>query len=120
MFRYALYASVGAVIGSLGRYEVGLAIPHNSTTDFPWATFSVNVLGALIIGVLSQRDRVMTNDGLRHFCVTGVLGGFTTFSALAVETIQLSSRPIVCVVYVLATFGVGLAATSFGRKVTSQ
>ena len=46
--------------------------------------------------------------------VTGILGGFTTFSAIAVETLQLATRPVISITYVLATFAAGLAATHIG------
>jgi CrcB protein len=46
--------------------------------------------------------------------VTGVLGGFTTFSAIAVETLQLASTPLISVTYVVATFAIGIAATHLG------
>ena len=117
MLRHASLAALGAVIGSLGRYGIALLIPHHTSESFPWAPFLVNVLGALIIGMISQRSAIMENDARRHFVVTGVLGGFTTFSALAVEAVQLSARPAMFFIYVCATFGVGLAATHIGRKV---
>jgi CrcB protein len=46
--------------------------------------------------------------------MTGVLGGFTTFSAIAVETLQLASTPLISITYVVATFAVGVAATHIG------
>ena len=83
-------------------------------TSFPWATFLVNVTGALVIGIVASLPKIMSNEARRHFVVTGILGGFTTFSAIAVETLQLATRPVISITYVLATFAVGLAATHVG------
>ena len=94
MGKYALLAAVGAVIGSLGRYAVAEVLPHDPSVGLPWATVAVNLAGALIIGALAARPFVMGNDGLRHFSITGVLGGFTTYSAFAVESVQLVDRPL--------------------------
>jgi CrcB protein len=114
MFKFGLLAAAGAVIGSLARLEVSYLLQRPETTSFPWSTFLVNVIGALLIGFIAAQPSVMTNESRRHFLVTGVLGGFTTFSALAVETLQLASQPVVSVVYVVATFGVGIFATHLG------
>ncbi len=118
MKRLAALAATGAVVGSLLRYIVTLVIPHSDLHSWPWATFAVNVVGAFIIGVVAAMPRVMTNEQLRHFLVTGVLGGFTTFSALAVETIQLNG--IVAWSYIAATFVAGVLATHIGTKVVSS
>jgi CrcB protein len=56
----------------------------------------------------------MNNETRRHFVVTGILGGFTTFSAIAVETLQLASAPLISITYVVATFAVGVATTHIG------
>lgn len=112
-----MLAAVGAVIGSLARFEVSYLLQRPETTSFPWATFLVNVVGALLIGFLAAQPAIMTNESRRHFLVTGVLGGFTTFSALAIETFQLATQPLLSVTYVVATFGVGLLATHLGGLV---
>lgn len=115
MKRLALLAAVGAVIGSLLRYGVGLALPHSDALTWPWATFAVNVIGAFAIGILASVPSVMNSEPRRHFVVTGVLGGFTTFSAFALETIQMQGT--LAFVYVVVTFAVGVSATHLGSKV---
>ena len=62
-------------------------------SGFPWGTFAVNVLGSLAIGlVLGISGRGGLSSGATLFLATGVLGGFTTFSAFSHDTLQLLSR----------------------------
>ena len=68
----------------------------------------------MLIGLIASTPKIMNNETRRHFVVTGVLGGFTTFSAIAVETLQLASTPLISVTYVVATFAIGIAATHIG------
>jgi CrcB protein len=77
----------------------------------------VNAIGALLIGLIASSPNIMNNETRRHFVVTGVLGGFTTFSAIAVETLQLANSPLISITYVVATFAVGVAATHIGSLI---
>jgi CrcB protein len=63
-------------------------------TEFPWGTFSVNVLGSLVMGVLVELFalRLEASQELRAFLTTGLLGGFTTFSAYSAEVVLLIER----------------------------
>lgn len=77
--------SVGGVLGTLARYGLGVAFPHDAT-GFPWATFAVNVAGCCLIGVLMVCiDQLGAHRLIRPFLGVGVLGGFTTFSTYVVE-----------------------------------
>ena len=115
--------AVGGVIGSLGRYAVGLGLPHGSG-DFPWATVLVNVSGAFAMGLLVAFlvARPGAHPLARPFLGVGVLGGWTTFSALAIDVVQLGAADEVQVLiaYVTATFLVGTLAvgggTALGRR----
>lgn len=115
----ALLASValGGVLGSLGRYAVGAALPHQPGA-FPWATFAVNVTGAFAMGLLVAYlvDRPGVHRLARPFVGVGVLGGWTTFSALAMDAVQLgiAGREQVALVYVTATFLLGTLAVAAG------
>ncbi len=82
--------AVGGALGALARYGVGLALPRPAG-GFPLATFLVNTVGCLLIGVLIAVITEWTSSHplLRPFLVTGVLGGFTTFSTYAVDAQQL-------------------------------
>ena len=111
--------ALGGVIGSLGRYAVGLALPHAAGT-FPWATLVVNVSGAFAMGLLVAYlvDRPGVHRLARPFVGVGVLGGWTTFSALAVDVVQLgdADRTQAALVYVAATFLVGTLAVAAGSS----
>jgi CrcB protein len=117
VLKFGLVAAFGAALGSLARLQISYWVQTPSETSFPWSTFIVNVVGALLIGLIASSPNVMNNEMRRHFVVTGVLGGFTTFSAIAVETLQLSSTPLISVVYVVATFAIGVAATHIGSLI---
>ena len=109
--------AAGGVVGSLGRWAVGLALPH-ADGDFPWSTFLVNVSGALAMGLLVEFlvARPGTHRLARPFVGVGVLGGWTTFSALAVDAVGLAAGHHLqtAILYVGATFLVGTLAVAAG------
>jgi fluoride exporter len=109
--------ALGGVIGSLGRYAVGVTLAHPAGA-FPWATLVVNVTGAFAMGLLVAYlvDRPGVHRLARPFVGVGVLGGWTTFSALAVDVVQLGAADEVQLVlgYVGATFLVGTLAVAAG------
>lgn len=82
--------SAGGVLGALARYGLDEAFPHRPG-EWPWATWSINVGGCLLIGVLMVLiSEVSTGQRLlRPFLGVGVLGGFTTFSTAIVDVQQL-------------------------------
>ncbi|MGB9154534.1 MAG: fluoride efflux transporter CrcB [Alphaproteobacteria bacterium] len=82
-----LLVFVGGGIGSVARYAMMKAIGRVISTDFPWHTLGVNLLGALLIGAVAQffALRVSGVETARLLLVTGFLGGFTTFSAFSLE-----------------------------------
>ncbi|MEO5610001.1 MAG: CrcB family protein [Ornithinibacter sp.] len=115
----AVLVAVGAggALGSLGRYAVGLAL-HHAPGGFPWATLVVNVTGALVMGVLVGFlvDRPGAHRLARPFLGVGLLGGWTTFSALAVDVVQLTQAGHVqaALIYVAGTFILGVLAVGGG------
>ena len=112
--------ALGGVIGSLGRYAVGLLLPHGAG-EFPWATVVVNVSGAFAMGLLVAFlvDRPGVHRLARPFLGVGVLGGWTTFSALAMDVVQLGAADHVTLTlaYVTTTFLVGTLAIGAGTVV---
>jgi CrcB protein len=118
--KFGAVAALGAVIGSLARLQVSYLVQTPSETSFPWSTFAVNFIGALLIGLVASSPKIMSNETRRHFVVTGILGGFTTLSAIAVDTLNLSGQPVVSALYVVATFAVGVAATHVGSMLGNQ
>ena len=109
--------AVGGIVGSLGRYAVGAALPHGAG-GFPWATFGVNVTGAFAMGLLVAYlvDRPGVHRLARPFVGVGVLGGWNTVSALAVDVVRLGTHQHVPValLYVGATFILGTLAVAAG------
>ena len=87
-----LAVAVGGALGSLARHFVNLEIAHRFERVVPWATFTVNIVGCLVIGVLAGRiasGRLALSPLLRTFVFVGVLGGFTTFSSFGLDTFTL-------------------------------
>lgn len=79
---------VGAGLGAVLRYVIGGWVNHLLGPAFPWGTLAVNVLGCLALGLLEGAAR---GDGLILFVLgRGVLAGFTTFSTLMLETLNLA------------------------------
>lgn len=87
--RILLYVAVGGAIGSAGRYLVGLWL--RDIPGIPWETFAVNVAGSLALGFLAGvfAGSPDTDVALRTGLTVGVLGGFTTFSTFALESVEI-------------------------------
>jgi fluoride exporter len=90
----ALLVFVGGGLGALGRWGFGLVSTRLWGHAWPWGTLGVNVLGGFVMGmVMGQLMKTgamtPTNDNWRLFLATGVLGGFTTFSAFSLETAKM-------------------------------
>ncbi len=116
-----LLVGLGGFAGSVTRYLIGGWILHQTYPEkFPWSTFAVNVAGCLAIGVLSGlAERFeMISPAARLFLFTGILGGFTTFSAFGLETVYLLRRGELpfAAAYVGGSVIVGLAALWLGLK----
>src|SRR3954462_15942335 len=83
-----LIVAVGGAIGSVARYKLGgFALHHSEGWNFPASTFGVNVLGCFVIGMLAAlaAHHDLFSPSLRLLLFTGLLGGFTTFSAFGYE-----------------------------------
>ncbi len=88
-----LAVMVGGALGAGGRYGVGTLLAAWVGAAFPWATLAVNLTGGLAMGVLAGLVvRGGDTEMVRLFFGVGVLGGFTTFSAFGLETVQLMER----------------------------
>ncbi len=83
-----LWVALGGAIGSMGRYGLGLWLARHD--GFPWATLAANILGSFIIGVCAgffmDEQRKSTSA---IFLIPGFCGGFTTFSAFSLQTVEL-------------------------------
>jgi CrcB protein len=115
--------AVGGVVGSLGRFGIAEVLGPWTGDGWPWATLLANLVGALIIGIVASSRAVAERAAwVRPFLITGVLGGFTTFSALALETGVLldSGRVATAISYVLATMIIGVLAVQAGAAVARR
>ena len=90
MLNYAVLA-LGGAIGTMLRYYISTTIyVYLKNPVFPWGTVIINLLGSLVIGLLAGWNETSPfQPGLRFFLFVGLLGGFTTFSAYSLETINL-------------------------------
>ncbi len=89
-----LWVTLGSALGGLARYWVsGLVASHYGET-FPWGTIVVNVTGCFVIGffaALSGPDgRLLAPSSVRQFVMTGICGGYTTFSSFGLQTLNLA------------------------------
>ena len=93
MFQLLLVAAGGAIGASL-RHLVNLASLRLAGPSFPWSTMAVNVAGSFAMGVFVEllARRFNASNELRLFIATGVLGGFTTFSAFSLDFAVLWER----------------------------
>ena len=113
--------ALGGAAGSVLRWFVTGAVQGlTPTSTFPWGTFVVNAVGSFAIGLLLTLalERVLISPGVRLLLVTGLLGGFTTFSAFSWETLQLlrdGQRPA-ALGYALGSVAVGLTAAFGGSS----
>lgn len=79
--------ALGGAVGASGRYLFGLQAMRLLGIGFPWGTLGVNILGSFIMGLLAESFALRFNVSaeMRSFLMTGVLGGFTTFSAFSLD-----------------------------------
>ena len=114
-----ILVALGGAIGSVCRYKLsGLVLHQTLDWRFPLGTFLVNVIGCLVIGVLAGLilKFEMFSSQSRLFMITGIMGGFTTFSAFGLETFYLIREKefLVASSYVLGSVIVGLFAVLIG------
>lgn len=110
--------AAGGALGALGRWGVSRLVPHADPADLPVATLTVNVAGCLVMGGLMWLVLEVWGERryARPFLGVGVLGGFTTFSAFAVEVRDMLAAGAVGVAaaYVAASVLLGLLAVRAG------
>lgn len=118
LLKNILWIGLGGALGSIARYTVSLLM---SSKYFPYGTFLVNIIGCFTIGIfmaLSIKNQTTTFNNYKLFLTTGLCGGFTTFSAFAIENVQLfeNGKPLVALTYILLSVVLGIAAAFIGYK----
>jgi fluoride exporter len=118
-----LLVALGGAVGAATRYGVSLAFGSRAEA-WPWATFSINVVGSLLIGVLAGWLSARADGGepWRLLLGVGVLGGFTTFSAYSLETLRLLERQnyMGAASYSVGSVIAGLAAVAIGIAIARR
>jgi fluoride exporter len=113
----ALLVGLGSFVGGISRYLISKLITEQVTTTFPFGTFTVNVVGCFLIGlVYGWGSKNVLELNTQFFLTTGILGGFTTFSAFSIETFNLmnTGQSTMAITYVALSVAVGLLATFTG------
>jgi len=117
-----LLVGLGGGIGSIARYLSQRWFAANFAYAFPWGTFAVNVAGCLLIGLLWGVNirSAEVHEGWKLFLMTGLCGGFTTFSAFTMEGIGLvrDQKIALFFIYIAASVITGLLATYIGIQIT--
>lgn len=122
--REILLVGIGGFIGSVARFKTGaMFIHHLEGSQFPWATFTVNVTGCLLVGVVvAILERIpFYNAEMRLLLITGFLGGFTTFSAFGLEALYMfrTGHIYLAISNILISVSAGLFAVWFGMRLAA-
>jgi CrcB protein len=120
MFATLTQVALGGAIGASARYLTGVATMKVIGPGFPWATLFVNVLGSFAMGVLVVVLAHKSGTRFAPFMMTGLLGGFTTFSAFSLDALTLFERGQVwtAAAYVAGSVLLSLAAIVAGVLLT--
>jgi CrcB protein len=101
-----LLVGIGGIFGSIARYDLGRLISQYSKSSFPYTTFIINIIGALLLGAVSARH----GDGRLYLLLgEGFMGAFTTFSTFMYEGVCLirGSKHVNALIYIAATVILG-------------
>jgi CrcB protein len=122
--KHIILVAIGGSIGAVARYKLGgLVLGHIAGWKFPFATFLVNIAGCLIAGMAAgvEWKYGFFSPQVRLLLFTGLLGGFTTFSAFGIETMLLLQRQefLWAAFYVGASVFLGIAALWLGTQMVA-
>jgi CrcB protein len=113
----------GSFLGGVFRYLLSLLIQAKTASSFPFPTLIINIIGCFFIGiVIGFFDKGQLSHAWKLFLATGVLGGFTTFSAFSHETIVLfrEGHSIHAFIYIAAGIVLGLLVTYLAYILVQQ
>jgi len=118
MIKNFLLVGLGGGIGSIARYFTQKWFNENYPQSFPWGTFTVNLLGCVLIGAIygiSEKTTLLSPQA-RLFLITGICGGFTTFSTFAFENMDLlrSGDSLYFIIYTIASVVLGIGGVFAG------
>lgn len=119
-----LIVFIGAGVGGALRHGVNIGAARLFGTGLPWGTLTVNVVGSLLMGLITEYWTVRSGlpQPLRLFLTTGILGGFTTFSAFSMDAATLWDRGTsgAAAVYVVGSVVAAITAFYLGALVARQ
>lgn len=117
-----LFVGLGGAMGSILRYGVNIVTAKYYAASFPLATFIINVVGCFLAGLFfgMLSEDTSAQQQLKLLLITGFCGGFTTFSAFALENVRLmqSGNVVTPIVYTSASIVTGLIAVWIGLLIT--
>jgi CrcB protein len=122
--RALLAIAVGGTLGCWARYGMTILVQTIYGRDFPYATLSINVLGSFLMGFLfiETLERLTVSAYIRTGILTGFIGGFTTFSTFAMETLLLAEQGEggKSILYVALSLVLGLMAAVGGAYIARK
>lgn len=117
-----LWVALGGGAGSVLRWWIGKIVGENYSGKFPLGTFLINISGAFVIGFLTITFNMEWHDRFGGFLtsgiLTGVLGGYTTFSSMQLDAVKLARKHYggLAVFYLVSSVVVGLIAAGLGAS----
>ena len=116
MIQTLLHVALGGAIGASARYLTGVAALRLMGPGFPWGTLAVNVIGSFLMGAIVIILAELSANRFAPLLMTGLLGGFTTFSAFSLDAVTLWERgeAMQAATYVVASVVLSLAALMAG------
>ena len=122
-FIVTFWVALGSAIGGVARHLCSELVARTYGEGFPWATLGVNVIGSFLIGAIATltgaEGKWLIPLEARQFMMTGILGGFTTFSAFSLQTLILWQEGLwlMAAANILASLGLCLGSVWFGHLV---
>lgn len=120
MIKILLAIFTGGGIGSVLRYAIQMFMHERIVAyNFPWATFTVNVIGSFLIGLFyAVSAKFNLSAEVRLFLTTGLCGGFTTFSTFSYDNLEMLRQGdgVVCMIYIALSIILGITACFLGAS----
>jgi fluoride exporter len=116
MFMTFLHVALGGAIGACLRLGASLWVARMDPPGLPLAVMGVNIVGSFLMGAFAVWSLERGHEALNPFVMTGILGGFTTFSAFSLEVLTLVERgdAALALLYVALSVGLSIGALALG------
>jgi CrcB protein len=117
-----VFVALGGACGALARYGAGRLVAQVVESPFPWGTWTVNLIGCLLIGMtVPLFGQLSGADRARFFLVVGFLGSFTTFSTYSLDTMALwgNGHGLLGLLNAVGSLACGLVLVAVGRELSA-